>query len=212
MGTTVTVRGVIAILVWGCVLSAWGQGVKIRFNQAEYTARPSESVSLGVELESALSEGLFSYGVLLVYDPVMGGVVDAASILVPPALNFDGVRGPGAFKQIGSGTAGVKGTVDFFAQSAEYYTGTALATFTVTPETPGEYQLMLKLFNTLGPTESIFVAGDGSKLDDQIGFSEARLVVIPEPGCWALLVLGGTLMLSRRYIHRPFDARREAHG
>jgi hypothetical protein len=184
-----------------------GQGIRIGFDQAAYTGRPGLPVAIGVELDSPVPAGLFSYGVVLFYDPVAGRVTDLNSIIVPPQLDFNGVAGPGAFKQVADGTAGAKGTVDFFAQSGtDAYTGRLLATFNFLPQTPGEYLLSLTLFNTLGPTESIFIAGDGSKLDDIIGFGTARLEVIPEPTSLALLMWGGLAIFLKRSLklrHAP---------
>ena len=50
----------------------------------------------------------------------------------------------------------------------------------------------------LGPTEEIFVAGDGTVLDPGISFGTTQVTVIPEPGRAVLALLGFVSVLMRR--------------
>ena len=103
------------------VVSLLGQGViSVRFDREEYFLQPSSLAPVVVELGTVIPEGLFSFGVRLVYDPILGGVVSEDAILVPPALDYNGAQGPGALKAIGQGFAAVKGTVDALAFPAVY--------------------------------------------------------------------------------------------
>jgi len=211
-GERVKVRAAVAVLVVGWVWSASGQAIGVRFDREDYVVQPGASVAIQVSLDTTLAKGLYSYGEVLVYDPLAGRVVDLDSIVVPTELNFNGVEGPGALKHISDGAVGVKGTVDFFAQSTASYSGRVLATFKILPLAPGDYVLKLKPFNTLGPTESVFIGGDGTKLDDQIGFGSAQLHVIPEPSGMALMMWGGSVFLLKRSLRRLSSLRRAAHG
>jgi hypothetical protein len=187
----------------GFGLSLLGQGViSVQFDQEEYFLQPSSLTPVGVELGTAIPEGLFSFGVRMVYDPILGGVVNEDAILVPPALDYNGAQGPGALKAVGQGFAAVKGTVDALAFPAVYYAGSELATFNVTALTPGDYAVTLELYRTLGPTESIFVSGNGVTLDSQIRFGTAIFHVVPEPASGFLAGAGLLLMLVGRGVVR----------
>ncbi|MCL4179870.1 MAG: hypothetical protein KJ072_19255 [Verrucomicrobia bacterium] len=178
-------------------LSLLGQGViSVQFDQEEYFLQPSSLAPVVVELGTVIPEGLFSFGVRLVYDPILGGVVNEDAILVPPALDYNGAQGPGALKAFGQGFAAVKGTVDALAFPAVYYGGSELATFNVTALTPGDYAVTLELYRTLGPAENIFVSGAGVTLDSQIRFGTAILHVVPEPAAGLLAMVGLFLTLS----------------
>jgi hypothetical protein len=64
---------------------------------------------------------------------------------------------------------------------------------------PGTYDLTFDFFNTLGPTEDIFVNQNGFAIDDEIEFRPGRIqVVIPEPGSAVLFLAGAVCLLVRR--------------
>jgi len=160
--------------------------------------------------------GLFSYGLRLRIDPA--AVVASASepVQLPPALNHNGVAGAGAVQMIGSDWVGVKGTVDITALPIEFYGEAILATFLLTDQSGivgGSYELRLDFFNTLGPTESIFVDGEGNTLDDRITFGSAIVNIIPEPatlhlGAFALAVfVGGWRWMRSQGVRRSLPRR-----
>lgn len=182
----------------GLGASALGQGLAVGFSQPSFEARVGEATFIRVELSSTLPVGLFSYGVRLVFDPAEVLRVTPAGVNVPAELDFNGVRGPGALRQVGPGFAAVKGTVDFAADPVRYYSGVVLATFAVTPLRMEDCALSLELFRTLGPDEQVFVGGDGTKLDDTLRFGSARLWVVPEPSAAVLWLAGLTLVCVRR--------------
>lgn len=170
----------------------------VGFERLGYVAGLGEIIPVRVELKSTLPVGLFSYGLRLVYAPELGGVVDVTAISAPAELDFDGVAGPGARKEVGAGFGAIKGTVDFFADPARFYSGTLLATFNVSCNRLGDYLLALELYRTLGPTESVFVSGEGVSLDELLEWGTATLTVIPEPRTVVFLMLGiGCVWLLR---------------
>ena len=116
------------------------------------------------------------------------------SFQVVEALDFDGVLGEGSRQGFGDDFAGVKGTVDVFADPVEYYEGLLLTTVNITYNLPGDYHIGLGIYNTLGPSESVFVTGNGTTLDDDLTFAGTQIIVVPEPGTMGLLLLASTLL------------------
>jgi len=178
------------------VFPAEGYLYTLEFERDAYVAAPGQALQLKVGIDPAASGGLFSYGVRLRFGagPIPGASLQAA---VPLALDHDGPRGRGAVLQVLADGAGAKGTVDMFASPIGYYTESLLAEFSLTLPAVGEYRLELDLFNTLGPTEDIFVTGDGTVLDRVLGFGGATVRVIPEPAVPAA-ALGGSILLLLR--------------
>ena len=175
------------------------QELRVDFERPTYQTAVGVPISIRTHLDSPVASGLFSYGVRLVFDAQAGGLITESGIIAPAPLNFNGVQGSGAFKVIDEGFAGVKGTVDVFADPQVYFTETEFVVFDMRFSKEGEYVLDLDTFRTLGPTESIFVTGDGAVLDDMISFGTATVTVVPEPGTVVLLILGAcALRLGRR--------------
>ena len=145
----------------------------VRFDRPQYDIAPGEVFPVKLLIDPIPPTGLHSFGVRLKFDSTHASVGDASAVIPAPPLDFDGVRGPGAMKAVGSGYAAVKGTVDGSVQPPVFYTQEILATFPVADLAPGPYTLKAEFFNTLGPTEQIFVDGLGSVLDSQIAFGEA---------------------------------------
>ena len=128
---------------------------------------------------------------------------------MPPYIDFNGVMGPGAFRGTGEGFAGVKGTVDVFSETGQGYGQSLLATFNVTGQKLGDYAFLLELYNTLGPTESIFVDNAGKVWDRNISFGIARfhvVTVVPEPGSVFLIGMGSLALILLGGI-KPAQAR-----
>ncbi|MFN0127300.1 MAG: hypothetical protein ACKV19_11510 [Verrucomicrobiales bacterium] len=182
------------------LLSSPAQAAVIDFAGTHPVALVGQPFAVAVEItyEAGETTSLFSYGVSVL--PAASAIgISTFSIDVPAPLEFNGTLGPGAFRAIQSDFAGVKGTVDLLPVPIEPYPGKLLATFNLRFDLPGSYPLRLDIFNTLGPTEDIFVAGDGAVLDDQITFGSTVIsVVIPETQCAALLSSGLVCMALRR--------------
>lgn len=184
------------------VMSLWANGaeepVYIDFGKTTYTSAPGERFNVTVQLRSPLEGGLSSYGVKLLF-PSTEAIVEKLTFL-EPALNFNGPQGSPAITEFGPGFAAVKGTIDFFAQPMQYFSGTRIVEFEVLNLSSGEYALSLELYRTLGPTESIFVNGGGSVLDQRLVFGSAT--VVPEPGSIIVFLLAGAIASSRRILRR----------
>ncbi len=191
-----------AALCWGAFVFAASAQIThtIGFDRDLYQITPGQTFVVTVAIEPNSLSGLFSYAVKLNVDDLKARVSGAASISVPAALDFNGVAGPGALKAVGTGFAAVKGTVDFFASPVVYYSGSQLAIFTLTDRsaTFGRYTLSLEGYNTLGPTESLFVDGAGTVLDKSITFGTATVNVVPEPSVVLLGLCGGAVALLCR--------------
>jgi len=183
--------------------SAASEGATILFNQESYVTTPGAplNVTLSIAYETDEPMDLFSYGVKLF------GTSNADHILfdsVQPvaSLDFNGVAGDGALVAIMAGEAGVKGTVNLANDPLQIYQGSELATFTLSVGAAGNYELTSDFFNTLGPTEAIFVSGDGTQLDPLLAFSKATITVIPEPSSALLLGAGAVFFCAGRRVKR----------
>lgn len=145
----------------------------VQFDRTRYDITPGEVFSVRLNMTPAPVPGLSSYGVAVTFPAVNTTVPTTADISVPAPLDFDGVLGSGAKKSVSAGFAGVKGTVDFSLNPLAPYLGSELASFQITDLGLGSYVLQSGFFNTLGPTEQIFVSGGGSVLDPEIIFGSA---------------------------------------
>jgi hypothetical protein len=169
------------------------------FDRVAYVATPGQPYTVQILLGAPVPVGLFSYGVRVTFNDAYAQVANVAAIHVPLALDFNGVRGPGALRAVGPGFAAVKGTVDFAKQPTEPYSQTLLATLQVNADPfqfAGSYDLALEIFQTLGTNETVFVGGDGSALDPVIGFGRATVTVVPEGSSFGMIGFGlANLML-----------------
>ena len=187
-------------LTWpGCLRA---QSFSIGFDQTDYTTEAGQALVVSVKFASPPAAGLFSYGLKLTHEPDPFLVPSTSAILVPAALDFNGAAGAGATKAIDPGFAGVKGTVDLFAAPIQYYPGSPLASFELHYQTPGHYNLGLEIFRTLGPSESIFVDGNGAVLDNNLSFSTAKVEVVPEPSVLAFFGWAATGLLGVMFARR----------
>lgn len=159
----------------------------LRFDRPVYTVARGTTFPVSVLIDPLPVDGVFSFGARLEFNPADARIAGTGSISTPLPLNFNGVRGSGAVKASATGVGAVKGTVDFSTPLIVPHTSPALATFLVTDQGPGSYLLQLRLFNTLGPSEDIFVSGLGTNLDPLITFSTA--VVYHRPRIEVLVAL-----------------------
>lgn len=167
-----------SLLLGGLFLSAsHGIGaaaqVFIQFDQPRYDISPGQTFQARLVMVPSPAAGLGSYGGAVKFPPANAIIASTAAVSVPAPLSFDGVFGPGAKKAVSTGFAGVKGTVDFSLNPLVPYPDSDLATFQITDLGLGSYILQSGFFNTLGPTEQIFIAGDGTVLDPQLSFGSA---------------------------------------
>lgn len=158
------------------VLPTASRAVSLGFDAQTYTVAPGQplTVQVVIDHEGRAPENLFSYGVRLL--PSGPGTATVSSIIVPDELDFDGFSA-GAQIDTDPAVLGAKGNINL---AADFYTGSLIATYTISFDQPGVYDLGLALYRTLGPDEDVFV--DGSEepvtLDELMTFGSARVVVI----------------------------------
>lgn len=189
---TVLRRPVLAFFIlFAAHPGAFGQGTfRVQFEHPTYSVEPGGVVPVNVLIDPVPGAGLFSYGIVVGFDPAKA-LLEMAGISVPKDLDFNGVLGPGALTSAGDGFAGVKGTVIFSSSPLQTYSGSLLATFLVTDKSGGvgsSYSLDLSLFKTLGETETVFVDGAGNPLDDKLVFGTTLINIVPEPAVSVLIL------------------------
>jgi len=149
--------------------------VKVDFAQAHYIIQPGETVPLEVRLRPMPLAGLASFGVKVQFEPMRAEAVGALSVRVNSALAFDGPRGSGAFVASGSDLLAAKGIIAAFDATGDASRDDLVVTFLIKDRGVGPHRVRLGFFNTLGPTEQIFVDGEGSVLDSNIEFGSAEI-------------------------------------
>jgi hypothetical protein len=152
----------------------------VHFERDQYFISPEENTPVTVVIDPVPNGGLASFGVLLSFDPESASVVGVGGIEVNPELSFDGPRSDTPVVSVGRGVAGTKGTLRFQPGSIKASTNRVLVTFLIRDLGKGPHRLQLSFFNTIGPTEQIFVDGSGGVIDSQIVFGSAE--VIPTGG------------------------------
>ncbi len=153
--------------------------VVVDFSQEGYLATPGETVLLEVEIafDPGGPEDLFSYGVRLL--PASTNGLTVHSIAVPPELDFRGVFGPGAMIDPDPGVLGAWGTIDVSTTPLVPYTGSLLVTYELSLDSVGDFDFTLDFYRIIGPTENVFVSGDGTPLDTLITFGSTTVRVVP---------------------------------
>lgn len=199
-------KSILAPLVFllAALCPAAAQNIFVRFSESAYTIALDTPTTFDVVITHDASDGipddLFSFGTILLPEP--GTPVTLHAIEAVTELDFFGVAGPPAHQDLGA--FGIKGTIDALDLAANPYPGSRLATYTMSFSSPGAFDIGLDFFNTLGPTEQIFIAGDGTVLDPYITFVPASFTVIPEPAAMASVALA--LLACWRILSRKRDA------
>ena len=176
----------------------WGraQAAMVRFEVPNYTVGLNGILDLNVLIEYEQGEptDLFSYGLRVeVLDP---SATNFVSLELPLALNYDSVNGAPAVTDLSPAVLGAKGTIDVFDSGRTPYTGSLLATYQMQFVKVGTVNLKLHAYNTLGPSEELFVSGGGGVLDDFIVFKETEVTVIPEPSVVVTWMTGLLALLA----------------
>jgi len=155
-------------------------GATLAFDQETYLVLADEPVPLEVRIVYGSGEpaDLFSYGVRIqASDP---GVISLADISPPSALDFNGIFGPGAMVDSDSAVLGIKGTISPSLPLAPY-NGALVARYELVFSEVGPLLLNLARWQTVGPNEDVFVAGDGTSLDDALILGSAAVWVVTRP-------------------------------
>lgn len=172
------------------LLAANQEPITVRFDRQVYEAVPDQPFAVNVIIAPP-SSGLFSYGVRLTFPSISLAAAPSDAITVPAPLDFNGVLGVGALKQIESNLMAVKGTVRP-DPLVEAYKSELLAIFNlqITGARLGDsIPLELDIFRSIGTTETVFVDGEGNDLDSRITFGSAVVTIVPEPSTLLLLAL-----------------------
>jgi hypothetical protein len=156
-----------------CVAARAQTNVPVGFDRDRYDIFPGETFEVEIRLLATVTNGLSSFGVRVTGPATNASVLTPAAIGVAAELDHDGAHGPGAVRSVSNAIAAVKGTVNFYTATPVPFQGDALARFAVTDAGNSPYTLGLDFFNTLGPTEQIFVDGLGTVLDPFVTFGSA---------------------------------------
>jgi len=175
---------------------------QVHFDQGEYHILPGQTFQIQIllDMDSAAagdqipSAGLFSMGTMMTWNAPNASVADIAAIVLPGALNSNGVGGL-PDKTVGAGLAGFAGALDLSA--TEGYKNSLLATISITDSSvPHTYPYTLSLDKYYAAPKTNFMDFAGNGLDGSLTFGTAT--VTPEPATLLLLALGGLALLRRR--------------
>lgn len=169
----------------------------IVFDKETYSVAPGTPFTAQICLCPAPPAGLFSSGVEVSLVGNLSGTGLSSS--VPLRLNFHTVRGPGADLTARALTVAAKGSIDFFQEPQAPYPEQIIASVEVPTLPPGTYLLTVQARNDLGPTEQIFIDGNGQVLDGGLVYHPARIVVAaanPVPPLALALESGDTSFLA----------------
>jgi hypothetical protein len=153
----------------------------VKFDRASYAISVNSTLSASVVIDPVPSQKLFSYG-LLVQITGTNGIVGVASLTPVGGYDFNGPNGARALVGTAVGTAGVKGTADFFNNTLPSLSGGIIATLNLQGLPAGAYTLTLYPYQTLGADEQLFVNGDLTVSDPVITYGSASLIVAEVPG------------------------------
>ncbi len=156
--------------------SSPSERLSVSFDQERYYVSPGETFPVAVTVELGEGQSLASFGVRLSFDPESAAVAGVNAVEVHPELAFDGPHTETAVIAVGSGFAAAKGTIRFVGGEGRFPMNQMLVTFLLRDLGQGSYPLHVDFFNTLGPTEQIFVDGHGKVLDSEISFGTAQVV------------------------------------
>lgn len=153
----------------------------IQFDQARYVIRPGESFAVQVRMVPPPADGLFSFGVRVGFPESAATAEGVGTITIPPTLSTDGPNRNAPVVGVGAGFVEAKGCADIFDERLPVSNAEVLLTVVLRDRGAGPYPLSLAGFNTLGPTEQIFVSGAGAVLDQEISFGSAEVVYSDGP-------------------------------
>jgi hypothetical protein len=191
--TTITL---VAVLAGAGTASAQSLTYRVEFPQTHYDVPGQQEFLAPVQINPLPAAGLFSYGLICT---VAGdsGLVGVVTLSPRPTLAFDGIMGPGSRGlAAATGRVAAKGTADMFPAAKPNHGEATLGTVAIAGLPDGNYTLRLATYNTLGPTESVYVDGECRALDDQLEFASATLTVSSTPE--GTITAAGPLVADRQ--------------
>ncbi len=176
-------RSFIHAMAMMCASQALAQSAsyQVELPQGHYDVPASQEFTTLVRINPVPAAGLFSYGIICTVEG-NNGLTGIVAITPPSALAFDGVAGAG-MRGVSSLTGKYtgKGSVDILLPQKNNHADSILGNLAIAGLPVGSYTLSLGIYNTLGPTESVFVDGQSRSLDPQITFGTATLTVADAP-------------------------------
>ncbi len=157
--------------------SAQSIGHSIGFSQSGFESSPFVEFHTPILIDPVPSPGIFSYGLICSLQG-SNGLVGIVTMDPAADLGFDGPFGPGVRGiNAETGLFSAKGSVDALAVGRPMHMAATLGSLTIAGLPEGNYTLRLASYNTLGPTETIFVDGLNRPLDPLLNFGTATLRV-----------------------------------
>lgn len=171
----------------------------VRFDKDVYVVNgPGEQIVAQILIDGDSStdgvqpvlNGLFSAGVKMSFNDIKADVGALADVVIPPEMDFFGFFAPALVSVTPSGEVAFHANIDQFNSPLVPYSGSPLATVTITNLAGAidSYPLNLGFSRDLGVNEHFFVDGSGNTLDPVIAFVPSRVLVVPEPST-AMLAL-----------------------
>ena len=169
-------------LLLGAVFARADEGpTRVEFPRPAYDILLGQEFQAPVQINPLPAAGLFSYGLIITVEG-NNGLIGITTMMPKATLAFDGVMGPGnRGVTTEAGKYSAKGTVNIFPPEKPNHRETELGSLAVAGLPEGTYTLRLATYNTLGPTETVFVDGECRPLDAQLVFATATLNVIIKP-------------------------------
>lgn len=171
----------LAALLCVCYAAAESLTHRVEFPKPHYDVPGLQEFQIPIRINPLPASGLFSYGLICTVEGNNGltGIVTMAPL---PDLVFDGIHGAGSRGVVAeTGRFSGKGSVNMFRADKGNHLDTNIGELTVAGLPDGDYTLRLAPYNTLGPTESIFVDGQSRSLDPVLAFGSATVSVISVP-------------------------------
>lgn len=172
-------RTVIQMVVLLTAQAAMAQtsSYQVEFPQAHYEVSVGQEFMSPVRIDPLPASGLFSYGLICTVEG-SSGLAGIVAMTPRSSLNFDGVVGAGSRGvTAGTGRFSGKGSVNIQLPGKDNHLDPILGSIAIAGLPLGDYTLRLATYNTLGPTESIFVNGQGEAIDSETTFGTASLSV-----------------------------------
>jgi hypothetical protein len=161
--------------------SAGSVNYRIAFPQSHYDVPGLQEFQIPIRINPLPAAGLFSYGLITTVEGD-NGLVGIVTMNPLADLAFDGVLGAGSRGVAAeTGKFSSKGSVNVFLPDKANHLDPVLGNLSVAGLPDGNYTLRLAPYNTLGPTETIFVDGLNRSLDPQLEFGSATVAVISAP-------------------------------
>lgn len=174
-------RAIILLLLSVGIHPAHGQSVNVGFPEPAYQIQLGQVFEAPVRMDPMPPAGLFSYGLIVTVEGT-NGLIGVTTLMPKSPLGFDGINGPGnRGVAAATGRFTSKGTANMFPAEKPNHREPDLGKVSIAGLPGGTYTVRLGPYNTLGPTESIFVDGKCRDMDAMIAFGTTQITVVSQP-------------------------------